>query len=103
MIVTAFRRHVLAVRWRCFVVLCAAFAVFGAGTLNLFNLLRANLQLISEHGWLALSDGAAQQLLELLLTLALSMAAYVVFKACEYSLVHGLTDGKAQVSKDTKT
>jgi hypothetical protein len=91
MIGGAFRRVVLARRWLCFGVLCASFAVFGAGTLNLFNLLRANLLFIADHGWMALADGAAQQLLELLLTLLASMAAYIVFKACEHSLVHGLT------------
>jgi hypothetical protein len=86
----AFHRTVLARRWLSFVVLCLSFAVFGASTLNLFIVLRANLGLIADHGLMALADGAAQQLLELLLTLALGMSAYIVFKACEYRLVQGL-------------
>jgi hypothetical protein len=86
-----FRRVVLARHWLCFGVLCLSFALFGAGTLNLFNLLRANLGLIADNGIMALTDGAAQQLAELIATLLVSMAAYVVFKACEHSLVHGLT------------
>jgi hypothetical protein len=86
----AFHRVVLARRWLTFLVLCLSFALFGAGTLNLFNLFKANLALITDHGLMALADGAAQQLLELLATLALSLLAYVVFKACEYRLVQGL-------------
>jgi hypothetical protein len=85
-----FHRAVLSRRWASFVVLGVSFATFGAGSLNLFFLLRANLGLIAEHGWQALADGGAQQLVELLLTGYLSMAAYLVFKACEHRLVHDL-------------
>jgi hypothetical protein len=56
--------------------------------------LKANLDLIAEHGMQALTDGAAQQFLELMFTAALSMAAYVLFKACEHCLVHRLWDPK---------
>ena len=87
-------RVVLARAWLTFVVLVAAFLAFGAGTYNLFLLLKANLDLISEHGTQALADGAAQQLVELIVTAAVSMAAYVLFKACEHRLVHWLCYGK---------
>jgi hypothetical protein len=90
MLQRAFHRVVLARRWLCFIVLCLSFALFGASTLNLFYVLRANLGLIVEHGAMALAEGAAQQLLELLLTLGLGMIAYLVFKACEYRLVQDL-------------
>jgi hypothetical protein len=90
---SGFRRHVLAHRGRCFLVLVLAFVAFGIGTLNLFMLLAANLRLIGEHGWMALADGALRQMLELVLTAVLSLAAYVVFKACEYRLVHDLSAG----------
>ena len=69
-----------------------SFFVFGASSLNLFFLLKANTALILEHGWMALADGGAAQLVELLVTGYISMLAYLVFKACEYSLVHGLLD-----------
>jgi len=85
-----FRGAVLSRRWLTFVVMGLAFFVFGSGSLNLFFLLRANGELLAEHGWQAAMDGAAQQLLELLLTGYVSLAAYVVFKACEHALVHGL-------------
>ncbi len=87
-----FRGTLLRRRWLCFLVLCLGFATFGVGTYNLFNLLKLNLELIAQHGVMALMDGALQQLAELVGTLIVSMAAYLVFKACEHSLVHGLTD-----------
>ena len=85
-------RVVFARAWLTFTVLVLAFLVFGAGTYNLFLVLKANLDLIAEHGWQALADGAAQQFIELLFTAATSMAAYVLFKACEHRLVHRLCD-----------
>jgi len=87
-------RVVFARAWLTFVVLVASFLVFGAGTYNLFLVLKANLELIAEHGMQALADGAAQQFVELMVTAALSMAAYVLFKACEHQLVHRLCEGK---------
>ncbi|MFO1330516.1 MAG: hypothetical protein U1F56_24455 [Rubrivivax sp.] len=82
-----FHRVVLSRRWATFVVLGLSFFVFGAGTLNLFYVLRANIELIGRHGWMAVMDGGAQQLLELLVTGYLSLTAYVVFKVCEHRLV----------------
>jgi hypothetical protein len=87
-------RIVFARAWLTFLVLVLSFLVFGAGTYNLFLVLKANLGLIAEHGWQALADGAAQQFIELLFTAAASMAAYVLFKACEHCLVHRLCDPK---------
>jgi hypothetical protein len=58
-----FNRVVLSRRWLTFVVMGLAFFLFGA----------------------------AQQLIELLVTGYVSMMAYVVFKVCEYRLVHDLT------------
>ena len=88
------QRVVFARAWLTFVVLVISFLIFGAGTYNLFLLLKANLELIAQHGMQALADGAAQQFIELLFTAAASMAAYVLFKACEHRLVHRLCDPK---------
>jgi ABC-type multidrug transport system fused ATPase/permease subunit len=87
-------RVVFARAWLTFVVLVGAFLVFGAGTYNLFLLLRANLDLIADHGTQALADGAAQQFVELMITAVLSMAAYVLFKACEHRLVRWLCESE---------
>ena len=88
------QRAVFSRRWLTFIVMGLAFLGFGAGTYNLFFLLKANAELVAEHGWMALGDGAAQQMFELLVTAYLSMAAYVLFKACEHRLVHWLAHSK---------
>jgi hypothetical protein len=88
------QRLVFSRRWLTFIVMGLAFMGFGAGTFSLFFLLKANTELIFEHGWEALGDGAAQQMLELLVTAYLSMAAYLLFKACEHRLVHWLAHSK---------
>lgn len=85
-----FHRIVLSRRWLTFLVMGLAFFAFGVGTYNIFMLLSANVSLIANHGWLALMDGAARQFLELIVIGYLSMAAYVIFKTCEYRLTHDL-------------
>ena len=87
-----FHRTVLSRRWLTFVVMGLAFFAFGAGTFNIFMLFSANAAVISRYGWQALMDGAAVQFVELLVTGYLSMAAYVVFKACEYRLIREVTE-----------
>ena len=87
-----FHSTVFSRRWLTFLVMGLAFFVFGAGTFNIFMLLTANFGVISRNGWQALMDGAARQLVELVVTGYLSMASYVVFKACEYRLTHALSD-----------
>jgi hypothetical protein len=87
-----FHRTVLSRRWLTFLVMGPAFFVFGAGTFNIYMLFSANFDFISRFGWQALMDGAARQFVELVVTGYLSMAAYVVFKACEYRLTHDLAD-----------
>jgi hypothetical protein len=88
-----FHRLVLQRAWTCFIVLGLSFLGFGIGTVNLASLLKANLDLVLNYGSPALKDGAALQLLELLSNAYLAMAFYVVFKACEHRLVHGLSVG----------
>ncbi len=89
-----FHRAILARRWAAFLVLGLSFIVFGAASVNLVFLAQANLALIAEHGWRALADGAAQQLLEIVASGYLSMAAYLVFKACEHRLVRWLAEAE---------
>ena len=84
----AFARLVLSRAWLTFAVLCTSFGLFGAGTLNLFKMFSDNWDLITGNGFMALRDGAALQLFELLMYLVISMLNYVVFKACEHSLVN---------------
>jgi hypothetical protein len=90
---TLFQRWVLTRLWLTFVVLGLSFLAFGVGTLNIGLLLMANVHLLSEYGWQAIMDGALRQLLELVATGYLSIAAYVVFKACEHRLSDWLGHG----------
>ena len=78
--------------WLTFIVMGLAFFSFGVGSLNLFYLLQANGTLLLEYGWVAVMEGGLRQLAELLVTGYASMAAYTVFKACEYRLAHWLAD-----------
>jgi len=87
-----FQRWVLSRLWLTFIVLCLSFFAFGIGTLNLIYLFQANARFIAEQGWQAVMDGALLQLVELVVTGALSMGAYVVFKTCEHRLSHWLGD-----------
>jgi uncharacterized membrane protein HdeD (DUF308 family) len=96
-----FHRTVLSRRWLTFLVMGVAFFLFGVGTFNIFMLFSANFDLISRYGWQALMDGAARQFVELVVTGYLSMAAYVVFKACEYRLTHALASTESPVTKPT--
>jgi hypothetical protein len=87
-----FHRVVLSRLWLTYLVMGLSFLLFGCGTLNLIHLLQANFELISDYGFMALKDGALQQLLELLVSGYAALLAYIVFKACEYRLVHWLGD-----------
>lgn len=87
-----FHRLVLRRAWTAFVVMGLAFLGFGVCTVSIATFLKAALDLVFDVGWQALEDGAARQLAGLLFNGYLSMAFYVVFKACEYRLVHGLSE-----------
>ena len=85
-----FHRVVLSRRWVTFVVMGLSFFVFGAGTLNLFMLFKSNAELLANFGWQAVVDGGLLQLVQLLLAGFASLAAYLVFKICEYRLVQSI-------------
>jgi len=87
-----FHRTVLERRWLTFIVMGLAFFGFGVGTLNLFMLLKANAELFAGYGWQAVMDGGLQQLFELLITGYASLACYLVFKSCEYTLVRHVSE-----------
>ena len=87
-----FNRVVLTRRWATFLVMGLAFFCFGIGSLNLFLMLKGTIELLRDFGWQAAMDGGLQQLVELLVSGYASMAGYVVFKACEYSLVRHIID-----------
>ena len=94
-----FRRHVLSRPWLTFVVMCSSFGLFGAGTLNIFNMFSSNWDMITREGLMALATGSLRQLLELLGTLVVAMAFYVIFKICEHSLVQHILYSPPKDSK----
>jgi ribose 1,5-bisphosphokinase PhnN len=74
-----------------FLLMGASFLVFGVLSLNLIYVLKANIELILEHGTMVIADGAGRQFLELMGYGYLSLAFFVVFKCCEHIVVCRLT------------
>lgn len=85
------QRWLMRHRIACFVLLTLSFVVFGALSLDLARLLTADSQLLWEHGWMAVMDGALQQLAELSLKAMAACAAWLLFKLCEWVLVQALS------------
>jgi len=67
------------------------FLLFGFTSVNLFVVLKANIDLFLQYGAMVIEDGALQQLVEILGSSYLSIAFYVLFKVCERILVERLT------------
>ena len=74
-----------------FVLMGVFFLLFGVTTVNLFVLLKANLDLFFEYGLMVIADGALEQLVDLVGSLYLSMVFYLLFKVCERILVERVT------------
>ena len=77
--------------WLTFFLMGVSFLLFGVMTVNIFVLLKANLDLYVTYGRMVIADGALLQLAELIGYGFLSMLFYVLFKACEHVLVRRLT------------
>ncbi|MCP5159309.1 MAG: hypothetical protein H6975_07775 [Gammaproteobacteria bacterium] len=77
--------------WLTFLLMGLFFFLFGVTSLNLFVLLKANIDLYIEHGAMVIADGALRQLIELLSYGYLSLLFYTLFKVCENVLVNRLT------------
>lgn len=75
-----------------FLLMGAAFIVFGVLSLNLIYLLKANIEAILEHGTMIIAEGAGRQFVELIAYGYLSLAFFVVFKCCESILLRRLTE-----------
>src|SRR5262245_9782904 len=74
-----------------FVLMGAFFLLFGVTSVNLFVLLKLNIDLFLEYGLMVIADGALQQLFELVSSAYLSMLFYVAFRVCERVLVERVT------------
>jgi len=68
--------------WSTFLAMGAFLGLFGWCSANLLALFEANFELITRYGSMAIYDGGAWQLVELLFWGYLSLAWYVLFKGC---------------------
>jgi len=69
----------------------AFFLSSGVLSVNLFFLLKANISLFINYGWMVVDDGALEQLFELLGQAYLCVMFLVFFAICERILVKRLT------------
>jgi hypothetical protein len=74
-----------------FVLMGAFFLLFGLTTVNLFVLLKLNIDLFLDYGLMVVADGALEQLVDLLGSAYLSMLFWLLFKICERILVERVT------------
>ncbi|WP_432723656.1 hypothetical protein R0381_000870 [Jeongeupia wiesaeckerbachi] len=82
------KRHPLAT----LALMAVSFIGLGLVSVNLAMLLSANFQLLWQHGWLAVMNGALEQLIELVVHGVLALLLYIVFKLCEKLLVEKLSN-----------
>jgi hypothetical protein len=86
-IITLLRRHPALT----FVLMGACFLVSGITSINLYVVLKANIDLFQKYGVQVIEDGALRQLLEVLGTAFLSIFFFVLFVLCERIVVDHLT------------
>jgi len=80
--------------WLTFLLMGVFFLLFGVLTVNIFVLLKVNIDLYVDYGAMVIADGALLQLAELIGYGYLSLLFYVLFKACEHVLVTRLAGEK---------
>jgi hypothetical protein len=80
--------------WLTFLLMVVFFLLFGVTSVNLFVLLKMNIDLFIQYGWIVIEDGALEQLVDLIASSLLSIGFYVVFKIFERVLIERLTEKK---------
>jgi hypothetical protein len=91
------RRHLLLT----FVLMGAFFLLSGITSINLYVVLKANIDLFRMYGAQVIEDGALRQLAEILGTAFLSIFFFVLFVVCERIVVDRLTATLRDVSDPT--
>ncbi len=81
------RRHPLLT----FILMGAFFLSSGISSIDLYVVLKANIELFQKYGTAVIDDGALTQLVEILGMLALSVLCFVLFIVCERIVVDHLT------------
>ena len=88
------RRHLLLT----FVLMGAFFLLSGITSINLYVVLKANIDLFRMYGAVVIEDGALRQLFEILGTAFFSIFFFVLFVVCERIVVDHLTATLRDVS-----
>lgn len=88
------RQHLLL----AFLLMGVFFLASGITSINLYVVLKANLDLFRMYGARVIEDGALRQLAEILATAFLSIASFVLFVVCERIVVDRLTATLRDVS-----
>jgi hypothetical protein len=88
------RRHPLLT----FALMGAFFLLSGITSINLYVVLKANIDLFRQYGAQVIEDGALRQLFEILGTACLSIVFFVFFVVCERIVVDHLTRSLRDVS-----
>jgi hypothetical protein len=88
------RRHLLLT----FVLMGAFFLLSGITSINLYVVLKANIDLFRMYGTQVIEDGALRQLVQILGTAVLSIFFFVLFVVCERIVVDRLTRTLRDVS-----
>jgi ABC-type multidrug transport system permease subunit len=78
------------------------FLLFGFTSVNLFVVLKANIDLFLEYGPMVIEDGALQQLAEIIGSSYLSIVFYVLFKICERILVERFAGKTLRDAKEAR-
>jgi len=81
-------RKILIFHWLTTLMLMGLFSVLGAlASVNIFVMLAANVRFLSEHGIMAVMEGALTQLGQVAMSGLFALVNYLGFKACERVLV----------------
>ena len=92
------RRHLL-LTW---LLMGAFFLSSGITSINLYVVLKANIDLFRRYGTQVIEDGALRQLVEIFGTAFLSIIFFVLFVVCERIVVDHLTKPLREVSGGTQ-
>ena len=91
------RQHLLLT----FLLMGVFFLLSGISSINLYVVLKANIELFRQYGAQAMEDGALRQLIEILGTAFFSIVFFVLFVVCERIVVDRLTASLRDVSGET--
>ncbi|WP_418320050.1 hypothetical protein [Piscinibacter sakaiensis] len=76
--------------WLSLLLMGISFVCFGLASLNLLQMLGANLSFLARHGIDAVREGGLLQLLELVVSGYAAAVFYIFFRLCEKALVDRL-------------